>query len=146
MAGITDLDALLRDLSPRRREGEFVYVSAGSEVPAEARIVEREGVTLVLRRETAEDHGLTYEATFGWITLEVHSSLEAVGLTAAVSTALARAGISCNLLAGFHHDHLLIPAPRVDEALAVLKDLSKPAARGFGITIARWLGLTAPRR
>ena len=100
----------------------------------------------MLPRAVADAEGLAYDAVFGWITLEVHSSLEAVGLTAAVATALARAGISCNLLAGFHHDHLLIPAPRVDEALAVLKDLSKPAARGFGITIARWLGLTAPRR
>ncbi len=61
---------------------------------------------------------------FAWITLTVHSSLEAVGLTAAVANTLASAGIACNVLAGFHHDHLLVPIDRVDDAMAALSRLS----------------------
>ena len=68
--------------------------------------------------------GLAYDAVFGWITLEVHSSLEAVGLTAAVSTTLAQAGISCNMLAGYFHDHLLVPVDRLDDALSLLRRLA----------------------
>ena len=56
------------------------------------------------------------------------SALDAVGLTAAVSRALADAGLSCNVLAGLHHDHLLVPAGRAEEALAVLRELSRAAA------------------
>ena len=65
-----------------------------------------------------------FDAVFGWITLQVHSSLESVGITSAVSTALARVGISCNVLAGFYHDHLLVPVDDVDEAVDVLGGLS----------------------
>lgn len=127
MTGLTDLPTLLRELRPSVRDGDFVYVTSPEPIAAEARIVEREAVTLVLRREVAEDHGLTHVGTYGWITLEVHSSLEAVGLTAAVSTALAAEGISCNLLAGFYHDHLLVPSAQVDRALDVLAALSRDA-------------------
>ena len=71
----------------------------------------------------ADAAGLAYDAVFGWITLQAHTSLEAVGLTAAVSTALARVGLSCNVLAGYYHDHLLVPADHVDEAVEVLGGL-----------------------
>ena len=59
-----------------------------------------------------------------WLTLDVHSSLLAVGLTAAVSTALAEAGIPCTMIAGFHHDHLLVPVDRADDAIRVLRSLA----------------------
>jgi hypothetical protein len=81
----------------------------------------------VLRRADAEAAGVGFEAVFAWITLEVHSSLAAVGLTAAVSSALADAGISCNMLAGDYHDHLLVPTDRAAEALGVLGALSSRA-------------------
>jgi len=54
----------------------------------------------------------------------VHSSLEALGLTAAVSAALTEAHISCNVLAGFHHDHLLVPVADADRALEILHELA----------------------
>ena len=86
----------------------------------EATVREDEGLSVVLRRERADALGLAYDYVAAWITLRVHSALDAVGVTAAVSTALAAAGLSCNVIAGYHHDHLLVPADRTDEALAVL--------------------------
>ncbi len=123
MTGERDLAVLLSGLDARRREGEFVFATTERELPAEARIVEREGTTLVLRRADAEAAGLAFEAVFAWITLEVHSSLEAIGLTAAVSSVLADAGIPCNMLAGYYHDHLLVPSDRAEEALGLLRGL-----------------------
>ncbi len=121
MSGITDLSELLRSIHPIARDGEFVMVvSEATDLPAEAVIRESEGTTLVVRREVADAAGLPYDYVAAWITLTVHSSLAAVGLTAAVSTALAEAGISCNMLAAFHHDHLLVPSDRADDALAAL--------------------------
>ncbi|MBB1482799.1 ACT domain-containing protein [Tessaracoccus sp. MC1865] len=135
MAGLTDLGAMLRELSPSVRDGRFVYVLRADdtlddydwealEVEAQAVIVEEEGRTLVLEEEVALDYDKQFDGVFGWITLEVHSSLQAVGLTAAVSTALAGAGISCNMLAGLHHDHLLVPIDSVSNALEILERLS----------------------
>lgn len=125
MAGVTDLDELLLTMRPEARDGEFVMVVSGADLPAEAVVRELEGTTLVLRREVADAAGLPYDFVAAWITLTVHSDLAAVGLTAAFSTALADAGISCNVLAGFHHDHLLVPAGRRDDALEVLNALSE---------------------
>ena len=82
------------------------------------------GRTLVVRREVADDAGLAYDFVGCWITLTVHSSLDAVGLTAAFSSALARAGIGCNVLAGRYHDHILVPHSRREDAVAVLRALA----------------------
>jgi len=84
---------------------------------------EDEGLTVVLRRERADELGLPYDYVAAWITLRIDSTLEQVGLTALFSRALADAGISCNVLAGVHHDHLLVPADRAEEALDVLGGL-----------------------
>lgn len=89
-----------------------------------AMIREAEGLTLVLPAADADRAGLEYEIELEWITLRVHSALDAVGLTAAVGTALAVAGVSANVIAGLHHDHLFVPAGRGPDALAVLRALS----------------------
>jgi hypothetical protein len=125
VAGVTDLDELLLTLRPEVRDGEYVIVVSEADLPAEATIRETEGTTLVLRREHADAAGIPYDFVAAWITLTVHSDLAAVGLTAAFSTALADAGISCNVLAGYHHDHLLVPVARRDDALEVLAALSE---------------------
>ena len=129
MSGVTDLEELIRSMRPEARDGEFVIASVPALhvvwLPAEAVIHEDEGPTVVLRREDADRFEIAYDFVAAWITLTVHSSLEAVGLTAAFSTALADAGISCNVLAGFHHDHLLVPADRRDDALEVLAALTE---------------------
>lgn len=128
----SDLDQLLSAMSPQPRPGAYVFVvvdaSAGlPDVEVLASVVEPEGLTLVVPRQDADRAGLSYEFVAGWIVLEVHSALDAVGLTAAVSAALAAAGISCNVLAGYHHDHLLVPLERLDDALDVLRRLSNGA-------------------
>ena len=44
-------------------------------------------------RDVADANGLSYDYVAAWITLQVHSSLAAVGLTASFSAALAQAGV-----------------------------------------------------
>jgi predicted N-acetyltransferase YhbS len=136
MTGEKNLQALLATLKPVLREGEYVYVlwphGRPLEPGIEAAVREAEGLTVVLPRERADSLGLHYDFVAAWITLEVHSALEAVGLTAAVGKALTDARISCNVLAGFHHDHLLVPvadAPRAVEALAELSAASRNVPR-----------------
>jgi predicted N-acetyltransferase YhbS len=128
MTGETNLQALLSTLRPVLRDGEYVYVLWPHGRPLEpgiqAAVREAEGLTVVLPRETADSLGLPYDFVAAWITLEVHSALEAVGLTAAVGNALTDARISCNVLAGFHHDHLLVPVADAPRALEVLHELS----------------------
>lgn len=115
---------MLRELRPELRAGEFVFVSVGEEVPPGpgimASVREPEGVTLVLERAVADAAGLPYNFVAAWITLGVQSALDAVRLTAAVATRLASEGISCNVIAGFQHDHLLVPRERSAEALKLL--------------------------
>ncbi len=132
MTGESSLDRLLADMRPRIRDGEFVFVSLPQppDHPCEAMVRESEGVTCVVTRRVADDAGWAYDFVAGWITLEVHSALAAVGLTAAVSRALTDQGISCNVIAGFFHDHLLVPFDRVDDALAALTALSATGASG----------------
>lgn len=126
MSGETDLATLLASMEPELRPGEYVYVVVDDldGVEPEATVREPEGLSAVLARERADALGLPYDYVAAWITLRVHSALAAVGLTAAVSRALAQAGLSCNVIAGYHHDHLLVPAGRGEDALAVLRGLS----------------------
>lgn len=133
MTGEKDLQALLATMHPVLRPGDYVYVlwpHGRPLVPGiEAAVREAEGLTVVLPREQADALGLTYDFVASWITLQVHSSLEAVGLTAAVSAALTSAKISCNVLAGFHHDHLLVPVADAPRALKVLAELAAENSR-----------------
>ena len=129
MSGETDLKTLLESLHPVARDGEYVYAlwphGRPLEGGIEAAVREAEGLTVVLHRDEADSLGLRYDFVATWITLQVHSALEAVGLTAAVSAALTHAGISCNVLAGFHHDHLLVPSADADRAMEVLRLLAR---------------------
>ena len=84
-----------------------------------------EGTTLVLAVDDAAAAGLTGTFRCAWITLDVDSALDAVGLTAAVATALADRGISCNMVAGLRHDHLFVPVDRAHDAVAVLEALAR---------------------
>lgn len=131
MAGETNLDAMLRGMSPQLDETDYVFCSfpAGSYgefagMNPVASIAESEGLTLVIPRVSADDKGHQYDAVFRRITLMVHSSLEGVGLTAAVSRQLTRAGISANMIAGFYHDHLFVPAVDADKAMQSLMALA----------------------
>ncbi|MFE2638231.1 ACT domain-containing protein [Streptomyces scopuliridis] len=130
MTGESDLRKLLSGMRPQLNPGRYVFTTvAGGGVPSGVTPVvtvsEQEGLTMVVRLEEADAVGLSYDYVAGWITLRVHSALEAVGLTAAVARELADAGLSCNVVAGFHHDHLFVPYERSTEAVAVLEDLAR---------------------
>jgi hypothetical protein len=139
MSGEDDLSRLLRSIDPELRGGSFVFVSVAPgetlpEVEVLASVDETEGRSLVIHREDADAHGLAYDYVAAWIVLRVHSSLAAVGLTAAVSSALAAAGLSCNVIAGYYHDHLLVPQEQAVRAVSILRGLvaaTSPTAPGI---------------
>ncbi|MER5203654.1 ACT domain-containing protein [Streptomyces sp. NPDC002825] len=131
-----DLTRLLAGMRPELDSGRYVFTTVDGPAPAGVAPVvtvrETEGLTLVVRQEEADAAGLAYDYVAGRITLRVHSALDAVGLTAAVATELAAAGMSCNVVAGFHHDHLFVEHERAGEALAVLNALSERSAGAAG--------------
>jgi len=104
----------------------MVTVPVGSDVAVAATVLEDEGPTSVISLADAERLGQTPGFVAAWLTLDVESALDAIGLTAAVATALAADGIACNVLAGFHHDHLLVPEERAEDAIASLMRLRSP--------------------
>lgn len=129
MTGERDLRTLLRSMRPELNPGRYVFTTVPdggmpTGVTPVATVAEREGLTLVLPEADAVAAGLAYEFVAGWITLRVHSALDAVGLTAAVSLALTDAGVSCNMVAGYHHDHLFVPYARAAQAVEVLEALA----------------------
>ncbi|WP_214108360.1 ACT domain-containing protein [Acrocarpospora catenulata] len=132
MNGERDLGTLLRAMRPELNPGRYVFTTVRGGPPAGVTpvvtVAEPEGLTLVARAEEADAAGLGYDYVAGWITLRVHSALEAVGLTAAVAGELAAAGVSCNVVAGYYHDHLFVPYERADEAVALLLDLARRSA------------------
>ncbi|MEM6858931.1 MAG: ACT domain-containing protein [Pseudomonadota bacterium] len=126
---VSDLVAMLAGMKPTLHEGRYRFVTHGPDEDGIdllhrtfAMVREEEGLTLVVRARRDDP-----EPLFAGITLAVHSALEGVGLTAAVSTALAEAGLPCNMIAGYHHDHLFVPWERREEALAILKALTQAA-------------------
>ncbi|ROV59105.1 ACT domain-containing protein [Vibrio ponticus] len=130
MAAISDLDTLLQSMSPELVEGNYVFctVSGGLEqyfhLDPIATFREKEGLTLVLDESVARDANLAFDAVFRLITLTVHSSLEAVGLTAAFASKLAFYGISANVIAGYYHDHIFVQKDKADAAMAALREFS----------------------
>lgn len=127
---ITDLADLLQSMRPTLHAGVYVYASLplNTDVSALAPLGtfrEAEGLTVIVLEEVALRAGLTILLRSAWITLTVHSDLLAVGLTAGVATALAQAGIPCNMVAGAFHDHLFVPVESGPAALAVLSALQQ---------------------
>jgi Uncharacterized protein conserved in bacteria len=130
---ISNLTTLLRSMEPVLHEGVYAYctVPHDSEISAFAPVVtvrEPEGLTLVLPEEQAIAAGLPVVFRAAWISLTVHSDLEAVGLTAAFSSTLGQAGISCNVVAGAFHDHVFVPVDQAQQAMAVLRTLQQDAS------------------
>jgi len=127
---VSDLAELLRTLRPVLNDGTYVFVSLPHEADSSAleplaTFREKEGLTVVVGEERARLAGLRVLFRAAWITLTVHSDLEAVGLTAAVADALTRANISCNMIAAGHHDHLFVPVESARAAIEVLTALQQ---------------------
>ena len=129
--GKTDLTALLRGMSPLLEPGEFVFATAppGQAIPAGCdpmcAVRERQGLTLILPRAEAERLQLPFAFVCRKITLQVHSDLAAVGFLAKITSELAARGIAVNVVSGYHHDHLFVPADRAEDAMNALEALGR---------------------
>ncbi len=132
MVGETDLSKLLRTMSARLVDGLYVFATLpDGTVPDGMRprmlFREAEGTTLIVTKEEAEAQGLAYEFPCRMITLEVHSSLAAVGFLARITSKLATLGMGVNPVSGFFHDHLFVPDGREGDALSALEKLAAGA-------------------
>ena len=128
--GETALEKLIANMEPVLNEGDYVFATVLNleSIPRNitvCEIKEKEGVTVVLSKEDAVALGLPFEFVASWITLNVHSSLEAVGLTAAFSSALGENNISCNVIAGYYHDHIFVDKKDGAKAMDVLQAMSR---------------------
>ena len=119
---------ILKTLSPELNPGEYIFHSTNDPSQFDTKDIiglfkEKEGVTLIIARELADQKKIPYQFIASWITLNVHSSLEAVGLTAAFSNALAKENISANVIAGYYHDHIFVAKADADKAMRALLKL-----------------------
>lgn len=134
MLGETDLSKLLATMRPRITPEIYVFATLplATEIPAGLNPVmifrEPEGTTLILWESAARSAGLAFIFPSRMITLDVHSSLEAVGFIAAIATRLAAANIGVNPVAGYFHDHLFVPADRAEEAMRILETIAMGSA------------------
>ena len=131
MPALTNLTDLLRALDPKLHDEDFVFCTVVGDLieylnlnPI-ATFKEQEGLTLILEKSRAREAELDFDGTYKQISLSVHSSLTAVGLTAAVSSALASKGISANVVAAYYHDHIFVPATRAADAVVCLNQLTE---------------------
>jgi len=130
MPGVTDLSTLLKTMKPVHNPGDFVFCHTDDpgKLPLKDIVMlfkEKESWTVILDRRVADTLDLSYSFVSAWITLTVHSSLQAVGLTAAFSRALADQNISCNVVAAYYHDHIFVDKKDLDSAMSVLQQLSQ---------------------
>lgn len=131
-AGGTNLRELLRSMAPELHDGEYVIASVNPGRFATLDIASiacffresKDEITVIMSTHAAKAADLPELPTFAWITLTVHSSLEAVGLTAAFATALGSANISCNVVAAYYHDHIFVSSRDGAKAMQVLHDLA----------------------
>jgi len=135
MSGVVDLGDLCRQMTPRLADGVYVYCTFSDfRLPGGVEPIctfrEAEGLTAIVGRREAEAAALPYVFPCRLITLTVHSSLDAVGFLARITDRLARAGIACNAVAAFHHDHLFVPEERAEETLQILRNLASEQGNG----------------
>ncbi|VXB48959.1 ACT domain-containing protein [Maribacter litoralis] len=129
MEGETDLNILLKSLKPSLNKGSYVFISVNDIRHISRDIIlfefkEKEGITIILEQAKADELNFKYDFVASWITLTVHSALNAVGLTAAVSTALTKYNISCNVIAAYYHDHIFVATKDTEQAMEVLNGFS----------------------
>jgi len=130
----SDLKALLAKMDPILQEGEYVFCSVSSDKFSKMRsppigsFHEAEGITIILKRDTAEQEELDYDFPSRMVTFNVHSSLNAVGFLAAITEKLAAHGISVNAISAYYHDHIFVPTGRTEEVMRLLSELANNSA------------------
>jgi hypothetical protein len=129
MSGEKDLQRLLKSMKPEHNSGDYVFckIERLDSINLDDIVMffkEKEATTIILKKETADKLKLDYAVVMSWITLSVHSSLEAVGLTAAFSKALSDNEISCNVVAAYYHDHIFVNKNDVEKAMEILSAFS----------------------
>lgn len=131
MSGILDLEELLSSMDPVISDENFVFSTTNKKIQELcylnpwAIIKENESTTIILSERNARENNIPFDCVFKRITLNVHSSLEAVGLTAAISNKLSEFNISANVVAGYYHDHVFVQKNKADKAAELLKELGK---------------------
>lgn len=130
MAGETNLEKLLATMRPELQPGVYVFATVDHDFDTAGlspRMIfqESEGKTLILMQETAEQSAIDFEFPCRMITLNVHSSLDAIGFLAAITAKLAALGMGVNPVSGFFHDHLFVPVDRADDAMRALETFAK---------------------
>ncbi|BFO67293.1 ACT domain-containing protein [Chryseobacterium sp. S0630] len=126
MSGEKNLAVLIQNMEPVLNTGKYVFctVETLSGIPDIERVLfffrETEAVTIVLEKNIADEWSLDYSYISSWITLNIHSSLEAVGLTAAFANALKKENISCNVVAAYFHDHIFVAEKDAEKAMEAL--------------------------
>ncbi|KQR74394.1 acetyltransferase [Burkholderia sp. Leaf177] len=131
---VYDLNTLLATMSPELQPGVYIYASVpfGTDLSGIEPIAifrEREGLTIIAEESEALKAGIKPMFRAAWITLTVHSDLQAVGLTAAFAAALGKANVSCNVVAAAYHDHVFVPIESADKAMAALQQLQREGLR-----------------
>jgi uncharacterized protein len=119
---------LIKNVQPLLNSGRYVFILSDSLQKIEAEDIilmfrEKEGITFIIDKSRADELNLHYTFVAAWITLNVYSSLDSVGLTAKVANALASENISCNAVAAYHHDHVFVPFHLADKAMNLLRKL-----------------------
>ncbi|KAG7192392.1 uncharacterized protein KQ657_001791 [Scheffersomyces spartinae] len=132
MTGLTNLNAILATLDPVLGESPYVFASLKNDTTVDVTSLdplftfkEEEGTTVIVHQDVADKMSLEYLVVFNQITLKVHLSLEAIGLTASIATELTKHQISCNVVAGYYHDHIFVPTAKSQQALEALKELQR---------------------
>ena len=130
----SDLKALLAKMDPILQEDEYVFCSVSSDKFSKMRsppigsFHEAEGITIILKKDTAEKEELDYDFPSRMVTFNVHSSLNAVGFLAAITEKLAAHGISVNAISAYYHDHIFVPTERTEEVMRLLSELANNSA------------------
>ena len=128
--GETNLNIILKSIDPILNKGEYVFCTIENILRIDfskiiSFIKEENAYSIIIGKEYALQLSLPFSESFAWITLSVHSSLEAVGLTALFSRLLADNGLSCNVVAGYYHDHIFVLHPFAQQAMELLKGLAR---------------------